>query len=211
MRRTLIRICFSLLPAIVGVSCGLSQPFPQKGTFALQVPPPASLHKPPATQAALIVGSVRVNRPYDGASFIYRVGPAQFSTDYYNGFVGPPERLLAGDLTAWLSSSGLFTTVGEPGWTTNYRFIVRAHVLELYGDWRDKKSPTAILAVKLYFIDDIDASEHVLFQKVYRQEEPLKRDDAAELVAGWERAWQRILSAIVADIRAQLAESISAN
>lgn len=113
MSRIALPFCAVLLPALLGGGCGgLSQPYPTKSSFALQATPPAASAKAPTTQAAAIVGSVNVSRPFDGQGFVYRVGPAQFDTDYYNGFVSPPERLLAGDLSAWLAASNIFAAVG---------------------------------------------------------------------------------------------------
>lgn len=74
-------------------------------------------------------------------------------------------------------------------------------MLQLYGDYRDKTAPKAVLAVKLFLIDDLDVGERIVLQKVYSETEPLQKGEVADLVAAWERAWQRMLAQMMSDIR----------
>jgi ABC-type uncharacterized transport system auxiliary subunit len=182
----------------------MSQPFPDKNTFALQVPPPSSLHQPPTTQASARIGAIHISEPFGGRDFVYLIEPSKYKIDYYNGFIAPPDRLLGGDLVAWISASGIFATTMQSAIPANSRYKLDAQILGLYGDYTDTKGAKAVIQLKLYLIDEQRSGGYVRFEHEYDSSEPIASKTPADLVAAWERAWARILTSAIADVRANM-------
>src|SRR5277367_5209622 len=104
MRRTSITTSGALALLALNVlclgGCNLSKPYPDKTLHTIELgdPPPVT---GAASSAAVRVDRVRVAEPFNNTTFVYKVGDSTYTTDYYNGFIAEPGRLLTGDLSAW--------------------------------------------------------------------------------------------------------------
>ena len=99
-RRTFQAISILIFMAVVcawtaGCS-GLSRPYPERSAFGLKIQRPDNPSEAPEGAGTLKVVQTRVVSPYDGRSFVYRVGANQYETDYYNIFITTPNRLITG-------------------------------------------------------------------------------------------------------------------
>jgi len=190
-------IPLALLGVIAG--CGsLEKPYPQKDLFAISVneTPAASTAKP---MGVLKTGLVYVAPPYDGTMFVYKVGPSKFTTDYYSGFISPPDRMLGGSLNAWLDKSGLFTSVipGQSG--ADFKWVLESNVTALYGDY-SAQVPSAVIEMKFFLVDESGGDYHIRFQKAYRETELIDAAAPDKLVDGWNKAYHQILVDLVSDL-----------
>ena len=53
--------------------------------------------------------------------------------------------MLGNRMAEWLDRAGPFKTVAQPGSARPARYVLEATVAELYGDFREGKSPAAVL------------------------------------------------------------------
>jgi cholesterol transport system auxiliary component len=131
---------------------------------------------------------------------VYRVGPAKCKTDYYNGFISPPDHILTGELIAWLAESGVFSTVMDSTAEGEHHFILDGSVTELCGDYSKTGFPKAVVQVRIFLLDDSQANSRVVFQKQYRKEAPLADKTPEALAAGLGAAFKKVLTELTADI-----------
>ena len=179
--------------------CGASKPFPEKDFFAIEAGSPQAAATR-VSESTLRVRRLRIATPYDGRSFVYKVGEAKFESDYYNGFVAEPEQLLTGELVQWLSRSGLFGSVVGSSVGADHSFVLEGVVTALYGDYSEADAAQAVMEAKFFLLDDRGAETRVVFQKPYRKAAPLEGDKAAALVAAWGQVYRGILMELTADL-----------
>jgi uncharacterized lipoprotein YmbA len=185
---------------VAAASCGaLSKPYPEKSFFAIDAGP-----TPAATQAlregSLRVRRLRVAKPYDGLTFVYKTGGSEFRTDYYNGFIAAPEALLTSETIRWLSTAGPFASVVDGASSAPSRYVLEGNVTTFCGDMTDAKAPKAVLEARFFLLDDTGAEPRILYQRSYRSVVPLDGDGPAALVAAWGRAWREVLTQLTQDL-----------
>jgi ABC-type uncharacterized transport system auxiliary subunit len=211
-------IAVALLLLLAGGCSSFNRPYPDKALFAIDLgqPPsastasgagagPSAADNPPAarpTARMLRVRDVHIAKPFDSANFVYKVGESRFTTDYYNGFVAEPDQLLTGELVNWLAASGEFGSVVQEGSTADYQLALESNVTALYADYTNNRSPQAVMELKVFVIEDAPSAAKVIFQKTYRETEPLSDNTPDKLVRGWDEAYRRILTHLLADLRA---------
>jgi cholesterol transport system auxiliary component len=189
-----------LLVILLSVSgCGLTQPYPQRNLYIISSGEPAT----PAgdrTPSVLRIRPVRVAKPYDEKTFVYKTGESVFTVDYYNGFLADPSALLTGELAGWLSASGPFASVlGSTG--ADYDLTLEINVTALYGDYSEKASPKAVIEARFVLVREEKAAYKVVFEKMYRETEPLAGVQPDQLVRGFGQAYRRMLEELTTDLR----------
>jgi uncharacterized lipoprotein YmbA len=200
------------LPALLGAilacalmsGCGLETPYPDKEYFAID--PGPSTGRPAMTKAAeanngmvLQVQRLRVASPFDGSTFVYKTGPAQYRSDYYNGFITPTPIMLTGKLIEWLSSTGLYSSVVDTSNSADHHYVLEGNVTELCGDYTEAV-PKAVIAAKFFLLDDSSGETDIVFEKAYRQAAALTANTPAALAAAWGQAYRVILEELAADL-----------
>ena len=197
----LTRTLCVLAVLVTGLSgCGgLSRPYPEKSLHALDVGSPEKSEAAKGTHV-LKVENVWVADPFSALTFNYKVGESKFTSDYYNGFIAPPGRMLTGNLSSWLAASGIFSAVVSGENSADYDFVLETNVTALYGDYSDSKSPLAVIEAKFFLIDESGGRFVIAFQKQYRENEPISAISPDELVRGWDRGYRRMLESLSADL-----------
>ncbi len=192
-------LCSALLClALVGCEA-MSQPFPEKEFFGIDAgdsPAPAKQ----MTDSAVRVRRLSIAPPYDGRSFVYKVGQSKYKTDYYNGFVTSPDHLLTGELTQWLTEAKLFAAVVGSTGEADHRYVLDGSVSELYGDYTDANAPKAVIKARFFLLDDSQAETRVVFQKTYRKAPSLREANPEAVAAGLGAAFREVLTELTADI-----------
>jgi len=190
----------SALLCLALVGCGsIGQPFPEKEFFGIDAgdsPAPAKR----MADSGLRVRRLRIAPPYDGRSFVYKVGESRYKTDYYNGFVTSPDHLLTGELTQWLTEAKLFAAVVGSTGEADHRYVLDGSVSELYGDFTDANAPKAVIKARFFLLDDSQAETKIVFQKTYRKEAPLSEANPEAVAAGLGAAFREVLTELTADI-----------
>jgi uncharacterized lipoprotein YmbA len=191
--------------ALTQAGCGsLSKPYPEKSLHALNIGDPASDGMLPASRSVLFVDRVRVAEPFESSAFVYKIGDSQFTTDYYNGFITSPARLLTGELSNWISRSSVFTSVIAGDSVAEYQLSLETNVTALYGDYQQGKPRQAVIEARFFLIDQTSGKYNVVFNKRYRESEAIEgsNPNPDALVKAWDTAYRRMLGGLVTDLRA---------
>ena len=197
-------VCPLLLLTFILPGCSLKkavqQSAPEKRHFVIEAARDAS---PAATQSegVLYVREVTVSPRYEGAGFVYKRGEAEYTTDFYNRFLIPPDLLITQEVRDWLLATGLFGEVIQSGNVVTPTHALEARVNALYGDYSVEPS-TAILEIELYLIDDPLNRSAVLFHERYREVVALDDRKPETLIRGWNMALERALTALEQDLGA---------
>lgn len=197
-----------VLLVVLGTTAGcasLTQPYPQKNLYVISVGQPDAVDGD-RSAAVLRVRPVRIAKPYDEKTFVYKTGEAAFQVDYYNGFLAAPESLLTGELMSWLAASGPFAVVlGSTG--ADYDLALETNVTALYGDYSEKAAPKAVIEARFVLVREQRGAYKVVFERVYREAEPLASEKPEDLVKGFGLAYRRMLARLTADLRTVAAAS----
>jgi cholesterol transport system auxiliary component len=184
--------------------CGsLARPYPDKTLHAIHVgdPPAIASAQPPPGKMVLRVDHVALADPFDATTFVYQVGDSTFKSDYYNGFVAPPGRLLTGEVSAFLAKSGLFATVISGGSSADYQLSLESNVTSMYGDYRDGQKPSAVVSARFFIIDQTKGRFAVVFDKSYSQITPIEEKSVDGLVKAYNAGWTNLLTQLAGDLR----------
>jgi cholesterol transport system auxiliary component len=179
----------------------LAKGYPEKKFYVLRA---ARKGGPPSRTAGelpvLKVPRFRVSPLYDGKEFVYRKDDLTYESDFYNVFFISPASLLTEEARRWLSASGRFQHVIDPSSRLEGALVLEGMVTSLYGDFREKESPRAVLEIQIALIENPEAGSRVVFKKDYRQETALAQRSAAGLARGWNEGLGRILTALEEDL-----------
>jgi uncharacterized lipoprotein YmbA len=196
----LMRISSFLILTMTLAACGLSKPYPAKQLYALDVPPPVR-YASGTGAAALRVQPVRMTEPYGNEQFHYRVGPARIEADYYANFVDEPGRLITAELTEWLAKTEEYQAVVGASSTVDTDRSVQLVINELYGDTSDPRLVKAVVAGRVFVLDESAVETSVLLTRDYRETEIASAPDGDALVEAWAAALARMFDRIAADLR----------
>jgi hypothetical protein len=101
-----------------------------------------------------------------------------------------------------LRRDGGFGAVVEAGGALKPNTLVEINVTQLFGDFRQSKSPTAILTMRFVFFDARNGIPGTaILQQEYSRSITLKSASAAALVQGWNQALGEILTEAASDVR----------
>lgn len=157
----------------------------------------------PSTLEVLRVRTLRVSPPYDGTAFVYRIGPSQFDTDYYNNFIAPPASLLTGALIQWLARSET-ATVCDASSDLRSNVTLEGNITALYIDSTATPSPRAVVAGRFFLTRDRNAVTELLFQKTYEGSAAVTVRTPAGFSSAWGNAYRQVLAALAADVNSNL-------
>lgn len=198
------RIFGSLLLAFTLSFCGcLSRPALNEQTFAFSTPALLTINGP-ASHRVLGIKSLQIAPPFDGRLFVYRTGEFSYERDPYAGFLCLPAEQLVAPISEIFRKNGRFSDVVTAGSATQPDVSVDITITQLYGDIRKPKTPFAVLAMRVTFLEVTNGLPgEVILQRNYARRIPMASTAPAELMAGWNRALVQILGEVASDYRSQ--------
>ena len=187
--------------------CGcVSRPALNEETFAFNTPALPATHGV-SNGRVLEIRTLQIAPPFDSRSLIYRTGEFSYQRDPYAAFLGLPAEVLVGPVSEMLRDDGGFSEVVQPGSALEPDMLVEITILQLYGDIRKPRSPDAVLAMRVTFMDATNGmSGKVILQRDYSRRVPLGLTTPAALMNGWNQALGSILSEATSDFRNQETE-----
>ena len=191
-----------LATSFLCASCAsLKTPYPDKAYFAIlpgapDAPVPATA---PAGTPVILIRRVSVVAPYDAPAFVYKIGPSQFETDYYDAFIAEPASLLTSDLIRWLSATRSPGSIIPAGSGAHHDLILEGNVTALYADLQNKSAPRVVIEARFMLIDEHNA-DAILLDKTYSASAPARTAAAPELAAAFGLADRQILQSLAADL-----------
>ncbi len=192
--------CTVLVSFALLTGCAPKKSFPEKRYYVLDVSRPSG-SSPPAEKAVLTVRRFRVSPRYEGKGLVYRRRELSYESDFYNEFLISPGSLLAEEVRQWLAASGLFQNVVDTSSYMEATHILEGNVAALYGDYRERGSPRAVLDVQLFVIDNTSVLSGIVFQQEYRKEVASDGNSAEALVDAWNEALRQVLTDLEVDLR----------
>ena len=189
--------------AVALTACSIGKPIPQPTTYVVDPPMAARSTSAARRPEALRMGNVRVAAAYAGNALVYRLDDVQYTSDPYNAFIAEPGAMLGNRMAEWLDRAGPFETVAQPGSTRPVAYVLEATVTELYGDFREGRSPAAVLAVQFALIDQAGARPKVVHECTIARRVDLPQASPDALVRGYGKGLAEILSQFVSELGAE--------
>jgi hypothetical protein len=180
----------------------ISRPPLDVRTFAFATPPAAKPDPGFRSHRVVAIRSLRVAAPFDGRSFVYRMGEYSFESDPYAEFFASASESLLIPIRGSLRQSGAFEAVVEPGSAYKPNTVAEINVLELYGDFRRPREAAALLTLRILVFDAPNGVPgRLIMEREYSRRIPLKGRNAEALVGGWNEALAKILAQFDSDVR----------
>jgi cholesterol transport system auxiliary component len=182
--------------------CGcVSRPALNNQTFAFSIPALPATNGVPNGRV-LEIRILQIAPPFDGRSLIYRTGEFSYQRDPYAEFLGLPAEGMVGPVSEMLRRDGGFSEVVQPGSAAKPDTFVEITINQLYGDIRKPRSPYAVMAMQLTFMDATKGLPgKVIIQRNYSSRIPMNLTTPAALMEGWNQALVGILAEAASDFR----------
>ncbi len=190
--------------SLLAPGCFRNSKAPEPGErFVLEYASPSQAPGRSAAAGALRVGHFSADPTFENTQMTYRPGPFRQETDYYNRWIVPPGALVSGFLLRDFRRSGTFPAIFSDGDPQAVRFLLQGH-LEAFEERDNGKGRTASFAATVTLLDlsQKEISERILFQKLYRFEEPLAEAGARGLAQAMSRAVEKFSGRCIEDAAA---------
>jgi cholesterol transport system auxiliary component len=150
----------------------------------------------------LDVKQFSIDRAFSTKNFVYRKNKSEYETDFYNQFLINPDDMITEKTRSWLSQSGLFKWILEPGSYIDATHVLEGNITELYGDFSDESLPKAKMDIRFFLIKLSDKS--IAFGKTYESESEIKSRAAESLIEAYDKCLTNILTNLEQDLEEQL-------
>jgi len=198
LRLTWMSLCAGLLFSCLGCNQADNQRY-----FLLEVQRDGN----PQTLSKDVILTVRpfsLSPGYHSKELTYRTGDFQYESDFYNRFITDAGRQIAEQTRRWLSDSGLFAHVVPPGSTMNATHLLEGNITRLYGDFRDKTNPQAVVEITFYLLDIKNRNPKILFHQTFHVTTAVPENKVEFLI----EAYNAGLSKILEQFEVKLAQSL---
>jgi len=193
----MIRVHFTRLfwllsvPLLLTGCLRLEKPYPQKNSYALELPRSVPAQQP-LSQGVLQIRKFDSAPAYRSKGFVYRTGPQSWHSDYYHQFFVQPAAMITELCRRRLQQRELFDQINQGGYPPASE-LLQGRIVALYGDYRPDHPPMAVLELQLTLIDERSAPTRPLLDRIYRRSLPLADRTPASLVDAWSKALAEIL------------------
>jgi ABC-type uncharacterized transport system auxiliary subunit len=168
-----------MMLAIVAAGCGAPRPVKY---YVIDATPAAS-SSPAQIPVVLLVGRFTASHLYRDDRLIYGSGPVQLGTYEYDRWAEPPADMVQNLLIADLRASGQYRSVSRVSSSARGDYIVRGHLLAMYGV--DKPELVARFSLQLELFDP--ASRATVWTQTYTHDEPVQGKTVANIVEALDR------------------------
>ena len=169
-----------MMLAIVAAGCGAPRPVKY---YVIDATPAAASSSPAQIPVVLLVGRFTASHLYRDDRLIYGSGPVQLGTYEYDRWAEPPADMVQNLLIADLRASGQYRSVSRVSSSARGDYIVRGHLLAMYGV--DKPELVARFSLQLELFDP--ASRATVWTQTYTHDEPVQGKTVANIVEALDR------------------------
>jgi len=198
MTSRIITFCSLMIASTFLPGCGLNKTAFNQRNFILET----SRNRPRqkiSKDVILDVQSFSVNTTFSTKNLVYRKGESEYETDFYNQFLIRPEDMITEKTRNWLSESGLFKWVLEPGGYTDATHMLEGNIIALYADFRDESSPKATMKIRFFLVKL--SGKSIVFGKTYEAVSEVGDRTAESLIEAHENCLANILSDLEKDLQ----------
>lgn len=169
-----------MMLAIVAAGCGAPRPVKY---YVIDATPAAASSTPAQIPVVLLVGRFTASHLYRDDRLIYGSGPVELGTYEYDRWAEPPADMVQNLLIADLRASGQYRSVSRVSSSARGDYIVRGHLLAMYGV--DKPELVARFSLQLELFDP--ASRATVWTQTYTHDEPVQGKTVANIVEALDR------------------------
>jgi ABC-type uncharacterized transport system auxiliary subunit len=169
-----------MMLAIVAAGCGAPRPVKY---YVIDATPAAASSTPARIPVVLLVSRFTASHLYRDDRLIYGSGPVQLGTYEYHRWAEPPADMVQNLLIADLRASGQYRSVSRVSSSARGDYIVRGHLLAMYGV--DKPELVARFSLQLELFDP--ASRATVWTQTYTHDEPVQGKTVANIVEALDR------------------------
>ncbi len=186
------------LLACLGLAACVSQPYPRKNYYSLLIETGPAAEK--AKPYTLLVGAANAASGFEDRSLVYRTGPNQFETDFYNELVAAPARLLADLAAQYLEAMNPKLRAARSPGMKAADFGLEIYLKGLYGDFTEPGKPGAVMDIRFTLNDLRGMEARVVLDKSYACERAAKDEEPAALAAAMNECVDAIFAELNRDV-----------
>lgn len=201
MNNKVIVLCSLMIVSMVLSGCGPKRIAYNQRNFVLETSRNSPQQKT-SKDVILNVQNFSIDVAFSTKSLVYRKGQSEYETDFYNQFLIKPDDMITEKTRSWLSESGLFKWVLEPGSYTDSTHVLEGNITALYIDFREESAPKATMEIRFFLVKLPEKS--IVFGNTYESVLEVKSKTAEALVEAFDKCLINILSALEKDLQEQL-------
>ena len=184
----------------------VKQPYVEKQFFLIEAPT-ANKASQTIPDSILRVVDFDVSPAFTDKELVYLQQDNQYTSDFYNSFFISVSNMFTEASKNWLQQSAMFSQVVSLNSLIDANYILEGLVQGVYGDFRDKNAPKAVLKLQFLLLTVNDNGENeVVLQHNFNEQVTIKEANAEELVRGWNSALEKILQDLEGKISAKILE-----
>ena len=191
-------LIFLSLYLLTGCS-GIRNEFQEKNFYRIQATSHMAARNTSKTGKGLLVKRFSISPEFETNSFVYRLSPTRFTTDYYNSFLVSPARMITDVIQEDLWASPLFSPTPAHA-MADVHFQLWGKVIDFYGDIQNTEKPQAIVTIRLILEKNRGDSFTPVINKTYGAQILLDAPDPGLLTDGLSKGIARILDAFYEDM-----------
>ncbi len=193
---------FILLSLYIMTGCaGVQNQFQKKKFYRIQSQSHRAVSNTHETGEGLLVKRFSISPEFETNSFVYRLTPTRFATDYYNNFIVSPARMITDVIQEDLWASTLFSPVPTHN-LDDVRYQLSGKVIDFYGDLQGQEPPGAIVTFRLILEKNNGDGFTLVINKTYSAKILLDAPDPELLVDGLSIGIDQILNEFYTDLAA---------
>ena len=141
-----------------------------------------------------------IDSAFAGKGLVYRTGEFEYESDFYNEFLVSPTAMITDKTRNWLAESGLFGTVPDVGSLVDPTHVIEGNITALYGDFRDRSSPKAVMETRFFLLKVKATGESTpIFGKTYQATVDIESENPQDLVKAFDKCLEDILTSLEKD------------
>lgn len=172
---------------------------------ARRAPLPAADGERSASAPVLLVRPFRAVGELEARGFLVRAPDGRVERDFYHEHALPPAERVGQLALRWLADSGLFRAVLAPGTLAEPDLALDGRLAALHVAREADGGSSAVVELESVLVDA--RSGALLHLGRYLEREELAGEDPALVVAGWDRALERVLARLEHDLGQALARA----
>lgn len=153
--------------------------------------------------ATLAIKLFEISAPFKDKGLVYRLTDLKYDSDFYREFFVSPAVMITEATGRWVDRSGVFARVIEGGSGVRSDAMMMGTIRELYGDYRDKTAPAAVISFRVALVRQEGYDLAPVFEKEYARRRPVEGPGMNALAAAWSCALADMLAELETDLRAR--------
>ncbi len=187
-----------LLPGLLGCA-RLQKSYPEKNLFMVECRCESAVQSD-SDAPILEIQRFEVAEPFSGKEMVYRIGPLQYESDFYNTYFVPPASMIGGEVRRCLAGCGAFSQVVGRGSRLKADYLLEAEVTALYGDLSDPMAPKAVVEIAFLLLKPVSGGSEIVLARTWRSETVLEGRGGEALAEGLSVSLGEVMKGLTAEI-----------